>query len=380
MNRSTIVILIDALGFEIARRHGFRPAPLPFQGRLRTVFGFSQAALTTIFTGLRPDRHGLWLMYSFAAERSPFGWLGLLPPGATMERRWVRRLARWKLERLDRIASYYSLYDIPRNVLRHLDLPARRNLFAPGGVRECRSVFDELERTGGARLIWDYRTPEDESFDALEKAVGEQRASFYLLYTAGLDSALHRYGSGDERIGRRLAWYGERIARIAGLCPKSSVFVFGDHGMCDVTAHHDLISSIDALGLSVPGDYIPFYDSTMARFRVFSERAARSLGGVLEGCRWGRLLDSEELSHLGTSFPDGRFGDLVFLADVGSIILPSYMSRQAVSGMHGYHPDSPCMDGALFTNVEIPSPELFVGDLAGFMVPGFTPDGAGGAP
>ncbi|HER43479.1 MAG TPA: hypothetical protein ENO08_03370, partial [Candidatus Eisenbacteria bacterium] len=59
-DRGTIVILIDALGYDLAERHGFRLSGLSKPSKVETVLGFSQAAITTILTGLEPSRHGLW--------------------------------------------------------------------------------------------------------------------------------------------------------------------------------------------------------------------------------------------------------------------------------------------------------------------------------
>ena len=148
VNKRTVVILIDALGFEMAERHGFRPAALPDRTRLKTVLGFSQAALTSILTGSAPDVHGLWMMYSFAPVRSPFGFLrGLKSFGGT-DRLWVRELLRWKLSKIDRISAYYSLYDIPGEVLCRLDLPARISTFDPCGGGKRRTIVDQAYEDG----------------------------------------------------------------------------------------------------------------------------------------------------------------------------------------------------------------------------------------
>ena len=139
MKKTTIVILIDALGFSLAQRHGFQPSDLPSKARLRTVLGFSQAALASIFTGLKPEGHGLWMMYSFArrtAPRSP-GSLSY-PAGCRRGRLWLRRLIRWNLAHLSGCKGYYSLYDIPREVLANLDIPARGDMFVPRGAGRAR--------------------------------------------------------------------------------------------------------------------------------------------------------------------------------------------------------------------------------------------------
>ena len=371
----TILILIDALGFELAERHRFQPAHLDTRARLRTVLGFSQAALTSIFTGCPPVEHGLWMMYAFSSRRSPFSFLDLLPANVSLDRLWLRRLVNWKLRRVDGISAYYSLYRVPRGVIRHLDLPARNDLFAPRGGGRAPTIVDELYRRDIPVFVRDYRTPEAIAFDELEREVGGDGAPFCILYTAGLDSDLHRYGSADDRIGDHLAWYGKRIGAVQAIAPDARIIVMGDHGMCDVSSHIDLIPMVESLGLSVPDDYVPFYDSTMARFRTHSAHTQSILERRLSGISGGNLLDHGNRERLGIDIPGDRFGDVVFLADPGVIILPSFMSADPVRGMHGYHPDTPGMDSILLTNAVDAGDPRTICDVAAWLVPGFEPAG-----
>ena len=376
MRKSTIVILIDALGFSLAQRHGFQPADLPGKARLRTVLGFSQAALASIFTGVMPDRHGLWMMYSFARGRSPFAWLALVPRRVSARRLWLRRAIRWNLAHVAGVKGYFSLYDVPRKVLPHLDIPARGDIFVPRGAGETQTIFDWLERENVPSLVWDYRTDEARAFDELADAVRARRASFYLLYTAGLDSDLHRFGTTAPRIRERLAWYAERLERIvAAAGPEARIFVLGDHGMRDVRGDIDLMKKVETLGLDIPRDYIPFYDSTMARFKINSARSGDSLGKLLDDQTSGRVLGLDEMRRLGIEFPDGRFGDLIFLAEPGIIILPSHMGSEGVAAMHGYHPDVEEMSSLMLSNDALPATALSLTDVAALICPGFEPAG-----
>jgi len=376
MGNRTVVILIDALGSEMADRHAFGPETLPYRTRLRTVLGFSQAALTSILTGSQPHDHGLWMMYSFASGRSPFGILRALSPFGGTGRLWVRELLRWKLARINRISAYYSLYDIPGEVLRRLDLPARRSVFGRRGGGKRRSIIDQASDQGGV-FVRDYNTPEDQAFDELEWALQEGSAAFHLVYTAGLDSDLHRFGSGDDAIGSRLLRYRRRIDSIVSRFPEVRFAVLGDHGMCDVTAIIDLMAKVESTGLKAPGDFVPFYDSTMARFRVNGEKVTAALSEALEGCAGGRLLDAEELRSLGVFFPGGEYGDLIFLCDPGTIILPSFMSGVPVKGMHGYHPDASCMDSVMFSSEDPGIEEDSITGIADFLLSGFRRGGNG---
>lgn len=381
MSERTIVILIDALGASLCGRLGFRPAGLERSARLRTVLGFSQAALTTIFTGLAPADHGLWMMYSFRRSGGPFRWMRILPPGISARRLWVRRLLAWNLGRVHGVRAYYSLYDVPREVFPYLDLPARRDLFAPGGAAPARTLLDELAARGTPARVWDYRQPEERSFAELEEAAARPGERFLLLYTAGLDADLHRGGSADPRVAARLDACAARIARVvaaAGRAGGARVFVLGDHGMCDVRGTVDVMGPVGRLGLAVGRDYLPFYDSTMARFRTFSERVRGLLADALASAPAGRLLREDELRSLGVHFPDGRFGDLVYLADAGVVIEPGYMGgEERVAAMHGYHPSAPDMASVVLSNVDLPGGEIDLANVAELLVPGFVPDAGG---
>ena len=368
--RGTIVILIDALGYDLAVRYGFRPSGMSRPSMVRTVLGFSQAALTTMLTGLEPSRHGLWMMYAFSDGHSPFRWLRLVP--CSSERRLLRNAVSLVLSRLYGVESYYSLYSVPREVLPYLDLSARRRMFAPGGAGAVRNIFDELAGRGDAWRVWDHTTDERESFDALERTVERGDRSFRLLYTAGLDSLLHRYGTGAAQVGRRLEWYRDRIERILAKTSGERIVVLGDHGMCEVSNSLDLMGRVGELGLSIPEDFVPFYDSTMARFRVRTEKARSRLMELLSGLEGGVLIGDDEARDLGVEFPDGRFGDLIFLLECGMIVAPSYMGGEMMPAMHGYDPRCPCMHAALFSNDESDLKPASLEAVARYLLPGYT--------
>jgi len=253
----------------------------------------------------------------------------------------------------------------------------------PRGAGKVRTIFDDLDGNSVPHMVWDYRIPETRAFDELEEAVRCEEANFYFLYTAGLDSDLHRYGTTAPRVKDHLAWYRDRIERVAGAARGAGgadMVVLGDHGMCDVTSHIDIMGPVETLGLEIPGDFVPFYDSTMARFKINSTRSRDSLEKLLSSRPSGRIMNSGDLKGLGAAFPDGRFGDLVFLADPGVIILPSYMGSEPIAAMHGYHPDTEVMYSIMLSNRSLPARELSLCDVAGIVLPGFKPGDGGEAP
>ena len=88
----------------------------------------------------------------------------------------------------------------------------------------------------------------------------------------------------------------------------------------------------------------------MARFWFFNEDARRQVTQALARVRQGRIVPDAELRDLGAFFPDRYFGELIFLAHEGVLIVPSHMGERPLRGMHGYHPDAPHSYAALLSN------------------------------
>jgi hypothetical protein len=113
-----------------------------------------------------------------------------------------------------------------------------------------------------------------------------------------------------------------------------------------------VVRTVEALGFTMPRDYLAVYDSTMARLWFFNERARRDIVDQLRRLTCGRLLTDEELDRLGILFVDRRYGEVVFLLNPGWLLSHSDFHGRAwkPNGMHGYHPDDPYSDAIFLTN------------------------------
>ncbi len=364
-----VVLLVDALGWELASRTPGFAAGLAERRRLETVFGFSSGALPTLFTGRAPSEHGRWLMYRRASGDSPFrgfGLLRLLPArvrgSATLGRWLTRRVAR-------RVAGYFHLYDVPRHLLPEFDLPERRDIFLPGGLPGG-SLWDSLEARGVAWRGWNWRTPEAANFAELEERVvrGDERLLF--CYTADLDALLHREGSRGAGVRDRLARYDALVARLlAGARARGErlwIYLLSDHGMVDVTAGCDVMGALEALPVRWPRDYLAFFDSTMARFWWRAPGARERVRERLEALGGGRWLDRAALERAGVPADPG-WGEDVFLLDPGRLMVPSFMGRGSLAAMHGYDPGHPDMAALLWSNRPVPEAVRGLADVRGFL-------------
>jgi hypothetical protein len=349
--RLSVIVLIDALGWEVTKKFGFCRELLPHAGPLETVLGYSSAAIPSLLSGQPPVRHGAWAMYRYDPQRSPFRMLRLLPrlPHALEWR--LRVLTKRVVDRRATIRSYYDLYDIPLHLLGFFDIAQRGDPYVPGGMNQ-ETFFDRLIAEHVPYELWTYRTPEVHNFDALHAALnGNARVLF--LYTADLDAMMHRVGIFHESVREKLAEYERRIKdileRARELGRETSLYLFSDHGMTDVNRVVDLMSEVEKWGYKAGRRFMAFYDSTMARFWCPPDVRAGLIDRLNE-TGWGAVVTQEELEAFGCDFADRSYGDVIFLLAPGALMVPSFMGRTAIQAMHGYHPDDRYSKGCFLTN------------------------------
>jgi Type I phosphodiesterase / nucleotide pyrophosphatase len=365
-----VLLVVDALGWELADGAPGFARTLRNRRRLDTVLGFSTGALPTLFTGRMPGEHGRWVMYRRGDATSCFRGFGAL--------RWLPRRAResWRVGRmLHRLVQgrgvhgYFQLYEVPRPLLERFDLPERGDIFAPGGL-PMDSLWDSVTRRGLPWARWDWRTRESDAMADLERRLTEGPERLLVLYTADLDALLHREGSGGTGVRERLARYSTWLDRLTTLAAGRGdtlwLYLVSDHGMVDVTRHADVMARLGPIAPRMPRDYLAFFDSTMARFWWKEPAAREPVRRALDGLP-GRWLDHETLTRLGCGFRDTGYGEDVFLLDPGVLLLPSFMGSAPVAAMHGYDPSHPDMAALLFSNRSLPERVTRLADVRAWL-------------
>lgn len=365
----SIVIFIDALGWEVLRGRRFLEQELPFRKRVASIFGFSSACIPSILSGLMPREHNHWSFFYYSPETSPFRplrVLGLLPSGIVDRGRvrgWISRI----VKRLYGFTGYFQLYNIPFRYIHLFDYCEKRDLFVPGGLNRGKNIFDYLQAAGVPYHVSDWRRSEEENLAALEQDIAKGKIRFALLYMAAMDALLHDVGKESDKVDVKLAWYEEKIRRLLAKATERydevRMFICSDHGMATVREVLDLMGQVESLGLEFGKDYAATYDATMGRFWFMNDQARRKIESLLATIPQGRVLDRAELTRLGCDFEGDRYGELIFLVNPGVIINPSHMGTKPLTGMHGYHPEDKDSYAVLLSNVEAPVPVEAIPDV-----------------
>jgi hypothetical protein len=351
-----LFVFVDACGWEIIKDHPFARRHAPERRKLRSVFGYSSACIPSILSGRWPVEHRNWCYFVYDPAHSPFRGLRHLRwlPRALTSRRFFRHRLSRALKVHLKFRGYFDLYNIPFEYISMFDFSEKKNPLQPGGLNRGPNIFDHMQDRGITWHVSDPKLGERQNLDALLADIRSERIDFGFLYWPELDGLLHRVGNTSPEIPAKLSayepWLDELMKCAREHYDEVKLTIFSDHGMANCDNLLDLRAVIEPLGLVMGRDFAVVYDSTMARFWFFNNRARDLVTGCLKGVPRGRILPDAELEGLGTLFPDRYFGELIFLVEEGVLIVPSHMGERPIRAMHGYHPDDRHSYASLLTS------------------------------
>ena len=352
-----LFVFIDACGWEIIKQDPFVRDLAPNRRRLTSVFGYSSACVPSILSGRWPSDHRNWCYFVYDPANSPFAFLRplrWLPASLTSRRifrRWLSRLVKARLN----FKGYFDLYNMPFRNIADFDFSEKKSPLQPRGMNRGPNIFDYLEDNSIRYHVSAPERTEDANLEALITDIETEEIDFAFLYWPSLDGLLHSVGNLSPEIPAKLRSYEKSLERLMQVARRHysevRLHIFSDHGMANCDELLDLKAVIQKLPLRPSDDYAVVYDSTMARFWFFNDRARQVVTSSLHQVPQGRILPDSELKQLRTFFPDHHFGELIFLVKEGVLIVPSDMGQRPIRAMHGYHPDEPQSYAALCSNV-----------------------------
>jgi hypothetical protein len=365
-----LFIFVDACGWEIIRDDSFAQEFAPHRRRLNSVFGYSSACVPSILSGRWPDEHRNWCYFVYDPQNSPFKslrslrWLPEKITSRRIFRRWLSKFVKVQLS----FRGYFDLYNIPFRHIALYDFTEKKSPLQPGGMNRGPNIFDFLERRKISCHVSAPQKNEQQNLRALLSDIRAEKIDFAFLYWPALDGLLHSVGNQSPLVLQKLRGYEKWIQELLAVAEKHyaevRLYIFSDHGMANCDELLDLKAKIEPLPPRLGKDYAVVYDSTMARFWFFNERAREEITTALNTVPNGRILLDAELKRLRAYFPDNYFGELIFLANEGVLIVPSHMGERPIRGMHGYHPEAKHSYAMLSTNqTDIPEDVSGITDI-----------------
>lgn len=351
MNKLTILFQIDALRYDYVDKH--QPPFLSqlaedgVTGNLVPTFGFEPDAAYT--AGLFPDQCDGGAQFWFDSRNSPFKVFRHFQDTGFAAPRVVDKITRKLFLKAIRAyckAPTLSLAGVPYHMLSNFSFPMQYEMDHP---KFCAtdSIYDLLRNEQKEWLFHCNPGHKVDISDVVKRAKEDlhepKQFAFFLI--GNLDRIGHKYGPNSPELSNELSIVDRGIKEVVN-CALSrfdevSLVIIGDHGMVEVTKTLDIKGIFKGLKSKFGKDYIYFLDSTMVRFKIFTQEARNEIKEALLDVKDGHMLDEDEIGRYHLNYGHTKFGDIIFVVDPGVLVFPSYYdTRTPVKGMHGYLPEN----------------------------------------
>ena len=236
-----VAVFLDGLGAESVEKMPFLSAQ-PSVRRMETELGYSITCHASMYTGLRPDRHGLWFVWQRGPGRSPFRWLRLLRFLDAIDNLPMHVAATKVTRRFVPTTSWFGIpypVHVPWRYLPELDISERRLWTDAGYLDTAPTIFDLLRLERTPVEIVGLERGRAAGIRAVEawQPQGEPAPLTY-LFAGDVDHASHAHGQRSAEVAALLARIDsliqarfEMVRRAAG---DATLVVWSDHG------HHDV--------------------------------------------------------------------------------------------------------------------------------------------
>jgi len=308
----------------------------------------------SILTGVSPLKHRIWTEFSYDPERSPFKWTERISMLTKMIDAATTRLdgkgqraktavahVTYKVSNRVSHRTYTPIaHGIPLSMLHLFNVTIRHDIFHEGCL-PISNIPDVLHKRQIAfRVLSQSKMRDSQIFREALRLDRNVRVIF--LQLRELDRVGHLAGPRSDRIRQSLLNIDDIVHKIVEEYQKFfqlDIFIFSDHGMVEVNRTVDLLRHLKKADLKEGHDYIIFLDSTFARFWTFDEKIKERITTLVGKAEGGRVLTEEDFERY--QIPaEKENGDIIWLADPGTLILPNYYQGSNPNlGMHGYAPE-----------------------------------------
>ena len=370
-----LILLVDALGYSSITKH-YTPNLFDlfqegFFRPVKTLLGYSNAIIPSIFSGRYPSQHNVWGLYKMSPATSPFKVSRLFSNSIfdknLLLRYSINTMIYRDCKKRGLLPHYMMPANLPLSILKYFDISMKKHIIEPNALESTVTLFD-LMRQSGIKFEYvgfPWNKGNQQILASAEKhIINSPSSSAVIAYIDEIDHYEHKYGLHSKDFIKELRLFDELcssfLRKIMNIEKDMAITIFSDHGMKNVDGTINLKNIVDSTELRIEKDYLLFLDSTIARFWTFNEKARESLTEVLSNTKGGRLLSTEEIIKYKINFKSDIYGELQYLADAGKLILPNFFTirERSMKAMHGWDPDDTTQDSFLFTNQKLKSPQI----------------------
>ncbi len=332
--KNIIVIIIDGLGYNAARRHFAKTAIARYlmEQPATSVFpSTTAAAMSSVYTGMAPQEHGILAWFTYFKE---LGAIGVVPP--MLVRREKVPLFQKDPKNAKKLLGIAPIFD---------KIDARSFIISPSHVK---GVYNEAI-SGKATRVEFQQVP-----DMLARAANVVRnypgRKLVLAYWPGFDTMAHEKGPGNKDVvqhGRDvLDQVGTFMESEGDKLPNTRIIVMADHGQ--VTTPPDKVVKLEkhpelerTLAMPLTGEpRAAFCYVRPSRVKEFEEYVCNNLSGICTAVPGSHAIENGYFGKPGAGIHArlfDRVGDYILLMDGDHVIKDTLLgeARTPLVGHHG---------------------------------------------
>lgn len=316
--------------------------------RVKSLLGYSEGIHPSIWTGTYQQTHGLFLIYYYDPLNSNLRWTKSLRILPNFLRKYVIAGAKYPFLKNPALERHAPIFIKEKLLSLPPTLPIRlAHYFSNRKIKPKVKDFFEILRENGIDFSW--QTDRDIGLKNL-KVTGKDIEIFYFYK---LDPLGHWYGSESFQVKLYLKQVDKKIQQLYFRRKKTDeIFIFSDHGMVDVKFFVDIQSYLQKSQFVPEKDYIPFFDSTLARFWIKNKQIKRKFIIFLKKLNGLTYINKTLLEKYKIDFGDKKWGEIMFLANPQTRIFPDFFApvKGKIRALHGYDPEFPDSYGFFCSN------------------------------
>ena len=322
-------------------------------GEYRPPLAFTGIGVS-ILTGVNPLKHRIWTEFIYEPNRSPYKWTATMAKLAkfvdvtTDHAGDKAKLARigtahliFKLSNHISHSTYTPIaHMVPLSILPFFNVTISKDIFQEDFL-PFMTLPEIMKRfLIPFRILSESRMKDPQIIEEAFRINRNDRLS--IIQLGHLDHVGHTCGPNSGSISEALSKMDNLICAMVKKYEEFfnlDIFIFSDHGMVNVKRTVDPLRDLRNAKIKT-NEYLAFFDSTLARFWAFTKNAEERLLTHLGETCGGKILSREDYKQY--QIPsERRYGDIIWLAEPGTLILPNYYQGSSMNfGMHGYSPEA----------------------------------------
>ena len=369
--RKVLTIFLDGLRFDSLQYMPFVNS-FKHKARLKTQLGYSVTCHGSMYTGVYPDKHGLFFIWKKSLQTSPFKIVNCFKKMRIFDFLPFKLILHKFVSLINK--GNTSFFGIPRIVhlpIRYwcnLDVAEKKLWNEDGYIGKYLTIFEILRKNRVKHDVVGMDKSAKEESQIIARYRFHDISAWTYLFMGDVDHFSHRVGQHSPAGIKKLKELDELIrskyTEYSNCCREDFDFIlFSDHGHIPVEKKVDVYQVLKKRGIDL-NCYFHITDVNFLRIWVEREDDKKMFENVLVKEFSGMIMTDGLLKKYRLPINREENGNIIFYLDTPYVFSKTIWGySQKLNSMHGYLPEHSQSDGVFLSNRKIEKEEVSLVDI-----------------